>query len=212
MPEYRYTTMKTIRNFILGLSVSLLFISCAKLPIQSVDAIDIMIAEGKRMHELNIALVNEMFHLKRETIDNFIKNEYTPNFINVFTSKIPPNTDLKAELPNMLKSIIPVINARRDSMQSALEINRIKLITKLGEDYNDYSIVSIELKSLMVSAIKVDEARKKFFEEVKTYSKGKIDMNAIDGSLDKFILNSGSVSDGLLKLNESFDNIINSKK
>lgn len=204
--------MQMFKYFSGAVAIFLLFISCAKLPIQSVDAVDIMISEGKRMHELNIALVNEMFLLKKQAIDNFIKNDFIPAYTNNFISKIPPDIDVKAELPNMLKSIVPVINARRDSMQSALEMNRIKLITKLGEDYNDYSLMSIELKSLIVSTIKVDDARKKFFEEIKTYSKSKIDLNAIDSSLDKFILSSGSVSEGLLKLNESFDNIINPKK
>ena len=187
----------------------LLIASCAKLPIQSLNLIDAISTEGKRMHQINLSMANKMFNEKRERIDEFIKNEYTPKFIEEFTKKIPTGTDLTNEMPNMMKSIIPKIMERRDAMQSALEINRIKVIEKLDQDYKEYELACRDLRHLLESAIKVDSERKQLLQKTQELTGNKIDFDQIGGQIDKFISNSGDLGQNINSLNDGVNNILN---
>ena len=100
----------------LVLAMAILFASCARIPIQSIDLVTIIHDEGERMHQLNTALTNNLFTEKRTKIDDFIRLEYTPNFIGEFTARIPENIDVKQELPGILASMIPVINEQIKTM------------------------------------------------------------------------------------------------
>ena len=193
--------------------VFLLFVivlsSCAKLPVHTITLTEAVIDEGKRMHELNLVLINKMFAEKRDKIDIFIKNEYTPKFLEEFRSRIPEGTNYEEEFPNMIESIIPKINSRRDMMQSALENQRIKIITKMNADYKAFEEASMELKSLVESAVKVNEERKKAFQKVKGLTGNKIDLNQIETELDEFIIKSGDVSGNINNLNNSINSLLN---
>lgn len=183
--------------------------SCAKLPIQTISLTDAIIDEGKRMHDINISLLNKMFDGKREKIDVFIKNEYTPKYLEEFNAMIPSGTDYKEEFPDMIQSIIPQINSRRDMMQSALESQRIKLITKLNSDYKSFEEASIELKKLIESAVKVNKERKKVFQQINNMTQNRIDLNQIETELDKFIIKSGDISGNINELNNSINSLLN---
>ncbi|MBN2174004.1 MAG: hypothetical protein JW731_07730 [Bacteroidales bacterium] len=194
--------------FLLIISV-IIAVSCAKIPLESLTLADSLTNEGSRMHQLNIALINKMFAEKRQKIDEFITMEYTPQYIKNFTQAIPPDADIKEELPEILNSIIPEINSRRDMMQSALEDQRIKLVTKLGQDYAVYLSGSNELRKLLESNVQVDKERKEFFDSVKGMTNDKIDLNKVEDALDGFITDSGDVSASILDLNETINSIIN---
>ena len=182
--------MKTIVYLII-----LMFLSaCAKMPIESVTLTESIMNEGQRMHELNISLLNKMFLEKSAAIDVFIKEEYTPAYLENFKKYIPEDIDVEAELPGMLEAIIPEINDRRDMMQVALESQRLKLIEKLNQDYKMYEEAATELKNLVESAVKVNEERKNAYEKAANLTGGKVDLNQIETELDNFILKAGDIS------------------
>ena len=183
--------------------------SCATIPPQSISLTDAIIDEGQRMHELNITLLNKMFKEKRERVDLFIENEYTPKFLDEFKSRIPAGVDVEAELPNILKSLIPQINKRRDDMQSALEEQRIKLVTKLEQDYKVYRNATSELKELLKSAVKVTKARQDIFDRAKELTNNRIDLNQVENAIDSFIIDAGNVGENVIKLNDNINSIIN---
>jgi len=206
MPKYlNYNEMRKI----IYLICLLIFTSCAKLPIQTLTLTDAISNEGKRMHELNLILLNKMFSDKSEKIDSFIKIDYTPKYLQNFITHIPEGTDFKKEFSNMIQSIIPQINSRRDKMQSALETQRIKLVTKLNDDYRLYEEGSIKLRALIESGIKVNQERNKVFEQVKGLTQNKIDLNQIETELDKFILKSGDVAGNINELNSTINQLLN---
>jgi hypothetical protein len=196
-----------IRLFFFG--VIILFASCAKLPIQSVTLVESIMAEGKRMHSINKSLVNDFFNEKRNKIDEFIRKDYTPKYIEEFTKKIPNDVDIKAELPGIILSIIPKINERRDAMQNALEQNRIKILEKLNQDYDEYEIACIELKQLLESAVKVDDIRKKVLNKTSELTQNKLDFGQLEGTINGFITNSGDFSQSLINLNEGVNKLLN---
>ena len=199
-----------MKSLIYILVLTFIFYSCsATIPPQSITLSDAISEEGKRMHQLNLALLNKMFKDKRESIDTFIKNDYTKTYLDDFRSKIPEGTDIDAELSGILKAAMKEINAQRDMMQSALENQRIKLVTKLETDYKAYEEASANLRRLLESAVKLDEENKKLYSQVSELSGNRIDLNKVENSIDEFILNAGDVSQRILKLNESIDSIIN---
>jgi hypothetical protein len=184
--------------------------SCAKMPIETLTLTDAVINEGKRMHQLNSELLNKMFKEKKERIDIFMRDEYTPQYIDNFKSLVPDTTNYKQEFANMMKSIIPVINTRRDNMQSALENQRIKVMTKLDEDYRVFLEASMALRNLIESNIKVNEERRKAFEQVSELTQNKIDLNKIEAELDKYILQAGDIGGNVIDMNNALNNSINS--
>lgn len=193
----------------LVLTMAILFASCARIPIQSINLVTIIHDEGERMHQLNTALTNNLFAEKRQKIDDFIRLEYTPKFIGEFTARIPENIDVKQELSGILASMIPVINERRDAMQGALELNRIKVIDKLNADFKDYEDACNELKILLASAIKVDEERKKLEQQATGLTGNKIDFEKLEMTLDEFIQDSGDWGQNISNLNENVNALLN---
>lgn len=190
----------TILLFILG--------SCARIPASSVELTDMLIAEGERMHRLNITLVNKMFDEKQKNLDEFIENEYLPKFIEEFTSNIPEGTDLESELPAILLALVPEVTSRRNAMHRALEEQRVKLITKLDEDFDNFRLASLELRNLLNSAVRVDEERSAMYAKVSELSGGKIDLDKMEHVLDNFIIEAGDLSEKAIKLNEEINSII----
>lgn len=184
-------------------------VGCATIPPLSINLTDAISEEGKRMHQLNVVLLNKMFKEKRERIDNFIKNEYTPKYLEEFKKRIPEGVNVDAELPNILAEAIPEINSRRDMMQSALENQRIKLVAKLEEDFKTYEDAALKLRKLLESSVKLDEEKQKFISQIRELSGNKIDFNKVENSINGFILDSGDVSQNILKLNNSINSIIN---
>ncbi len=194
---------------VLIFAISFLFVSCAKIPIQSISLLNNIQDEGKRMHALNISLTNKIFSEKRNKIDEFIRKEYTPKMVAEFTQKIPDNIDIKAELPKIIASILPKINARRDSMQSVLESNRIKILDKLNEDFLFYDSACIEMQNLLSSAIKLEYERKKIIAQATSISKNSIDFEKLEGTIDRFVQGSGDFGKDIVNLNESVNGILN---
>lgn len=192
------------------LLILILITSCAKMPIESITLTESIINEGQRMHELNVSLLNKMFLDKSESIDVFIKDEYTPAFLENFKKRIPPETDIEEELPRMLQAIVPKINGRRDMMQNALESQRLKLIEKLNLDFKMYEEATTELRNLIESAVKVNEERRKAYEKAANLTGGKIDLNQIETELDNFILKSGDISSDAGTIISGLDSKINS--
>jgi hypothetical protein len=201
--------MAKLKQLISLLLVAAFVTGCATIPPQSIHLTDAISEEGKRMHQLNLALLNKMFKEKRERIDNFIKNEYTPKYLEEFNQRIPEDVNVNAELPNILAATIPEINSRRDMMQSALENQRIKLIRKLEDDFKSFEDAALKLRNLLESAVKLNDEMQKIYSQISSLSDNKIDMNKVENSINDFILDSGDVSQNILKLNETINSMIN---
>lgn len=196
-----------MKKLILAL-VALMVVSCAKLPIESVTLANAVVTEGKRMHDLNMSLIDQMFREKREKIDLYIKNEYTPLYLTEFQKRIPAGTDLQKEFPSILQYIIPEINSRRDSLQLALETQRIRIVTKLNQDYSIFSEAATSLTTLVASGVKVNEERAKLYDRIKSVSDNKLDINKINTKLDEFVQVSGNVGAKISSLNSAVGEII----
>ncbi|WP_340110987.1 hypothetical protein [Maribellus mangrovi] len=199
--------MKPFKLFFLF--IILTFFSCVRLPVQTITLTETLIEESSRMHELNLLLINKMFEEKRERIDDFITLKYIPEYLENFQDNVPEEIDYEEEFMVMVQSIIPVITERRNMMQSALETQRIKIITKLNNDYKEFENASSKLKSLIESGVNVNQQRIAAFEDIKNLTNNKIDLNQLENEIDKFIVKGGEISNNINELDSTINSILN---
>ncbi len=188
--------------------------SCARLPVQSVALTDALQTEGERMHKMNVLFLNRIFDGKRQTIEKFIKEEYTPMVVAEFTKSVEerfPEMDYKKRFPDLFNLLSPRINKRRDSLITALELQKEKLVDKLNADYSVYNTAAIELKNLLASNAKVNQQREQIFNQIKTLSNNRLDFNSIDEALDRFIHTGGSVANNINLLNNLIHQTLTNK-
>lgn len=188
--------------------ISITLMSCARVPIQAVQLSDALKDEAERMHQLNLALIDKIFQEKTYLINEFITNEYTPAYLENFKSKLPANTDFKADFADMMQAIYPKINARKDSLTSVLNEQKAGIVNKLNLDYKAYSDAYSEMQNLLRSASKLNEQRADAFGQIKSLSGNRIDVENIDKALNKFITDAGSVGDKSVLLTNTLNSLL----
>ena len=184
------------------IAICFIISSCAKLPVESVALTQYIADEGERMHQLNILLINAKFAEKRVQIDEFIQKEYLPTLLKPAFDALDKDDDPKEVIPVIINLAISKLEARRSQMKEELESVRVQLITKTQENYQDFSQATFELKKLLKSAIKVNEERGKLLDEVKSFSKNKIDLNMLDATFDNYLSKGGKAGELILNMNE----------
>ena len=184
------------------------FSACARLPIESLDLLSAIKAEGERMHKLNVVLVDKLYAQKRAAVDSFIQYEYTPKFMAEFSKRVPDGTDYKKELPGMLTAASRNINKRRDAMQMALESSRIEVMRQLQSDHLVFIKACNELNRLLASHIKVQEQQRALLQQSAGLVKQPIDFNRLEQTLDGFIVDAANWTDHLASFQKDIDTII----
>ncbi|MEO0310775.1 MAG: hypothetical protein RIQ89_432 [Bacteroidota bacterium] len=196
-----------IYNCLLGICV-LYTISCAKIPTQSVQLASTLQAQGAKMNELNIALINALFAEKKTQVNNFIEKEYTPTVIDKFFKKLPNQTFTKAETASIVEALLPEINKQKEDMLQSLELNRVKLITKINNEYIYFVTGSDALKNLLASASKLEENNKALGLYADKATGGKLNITEITKALDKLVNSAGDIGTKINTLNTDIQLII----
>lgn len=186
----------------------MLFFGCAKIPSQSVDLSTALKEEGFRMHQMNITLVNYAFDEKKHMVNEFIANEYAPAFTANFMKLLPPDTDVKREMPEIIAAINPRIDATRDSLLGALHLQKTAIIQQLNADYQAFDQAFSALHALLSSAAKLNAARASVYDDLKKLSNNKIDLPKINNALNQFITGTGAISERALLLTTTIQSIL----
>jgi len=152
------------------------------------------------MHTLNVSLINQLYANRKEQINSFITNTYTPALLNNFSKNLPDSLNYKEELPNILKSIIPIINKKKDSMQSILDTEQKQLITKLNANYTTFSVAGTSLQNLINSAVKLKTAEKSIMTSVESLTNGNVNISNTENQLDSLLIQSGNSFSKLLEI------------
>lgn len=185
---------------IISLVIIVCFLSCASLPNATSSLSKNVIDEGDAMHQLNISLVNQLFDEKRERLNTFITNKYTPAIIKKYQSLLPQNVDYKEELPNIIGAIIPVINRKRDSLQDLLLKQQQQIVTNLNTNFISYAKATASLQNLINSAVKVKNAEENALSGINQLTGSKINFKQIEGKLDSILNKTGLGMNKLLKV------------
>ncbi len=192
-------------------SFSLLINSCApKLPPQAVSLMQQISNEVDRMHKLNLAYVNKAFSEKMEDVNVFIEKEYTPEMIRNIQKQIAGvNIDMNKEWPSVIQKLSPQISATKDSLQKALVENRIRIITKLNDDYNILKQACDAELNLLSSAVKLSETNKQVLNGlISKISGNKLDASKLEQALNGYLQKGSSVAGMILNLQENINTIL----
>ncbi|WP_160131564.1 hypothetical protein [Kordia antarctica] len=192
--------MKLIIKSILIMFVAVSITACASIPASTVTLSQEVISEADSMHKLNIALVNQLFDERKEKVNDFINNQYIPSFVKNFEAKIPAGVDIKTELPNILKSVMPVISRKRDSLQGLVDAQRTQVITSLNESYTNYQRASSTLQNLISSAVKLKQSETNTLAQIQSLAGTNINVGKIESHLDSLLVKTGSGFDKLLNV------------
>lgn len=192
-----------MKLFIKSIAIILVVISmgaCASIPASTATLSQEVIAEANSMHQLNIALVNKLFDERKDKVNDFINNQYIPSYVENFKSKIPPGVDISSELANILKSVMPVINRKRDSLQGLLDVQRNDMITSLNTNYASYQQASATLQNLISSAVKLKKTEANTLEQIQNLTKTNLNIGKIQSHLDSLLTKTGNGFNKLLNI------------
>ncbi len=169
--------------------------SCARMPIQAVELSHALKDEGQRMHEMNVMLVEYVFNEKKHLVNEFINNEYSPALIENFKALLPPGTDVKKDLVEIMQAINPKIEERRDSLLQVLQQQKHAITQKLNTDYAVYGEAFTAMQNLLASAGKLNAQREGVYANVKALTNNRINLQGIDNALNQFIKGAGTVGE-----------------
>ena len=145
------------------------------------------------MHTLNIALVNQLFEERRDRLNNFITETYTPALIENYQKILPDSINYKEQLPNILKSIIPVINRKKDSLQGVLDTQKEEIITSLNTNYITYTQATTSLQNLIDSTVKLNDTENNAVASIqKLTGTTNIDFKKIEQNIDSTLIKVGN--------------------
>jgi len=183
-------------------SIAMVFVvisinACASIPASTATLSQEVIAEAYSMHQLNIALINKLFEERKGKVDDFMNNQYIPLFVKNLQSKIPAGVDINSELTNILKSVMPVINRKRDSLHNLLDTQRDQMVTSLNTNFTNYQQASATLQNLITSAVKLKQTEANTLNQIQNLSKTNFDIGKIQKHLDSLLIKTG---DGFNKL------------
>ena len=197
--------MKLIIKSVLFTGILVGVISCASIPASTATLSQEVISEANAMHKLNIALVNQLFDERKDKVNDFINNQYIPKFIKNFEAKIPATVDVRAQLPNILKSIMPVINRKRDSLQGLLDTQRNQVITSLNDSYTNYQRASSTLQNLITSAVNLKQSETNTLAQIQSLAGTQINVGGIQNHLDSLLVKTGNGFDKLLNVKSAIN-------
>lgn len=187
----------------------LLATGCARIPVQSVTLSEALRAEGRRMHQMNAQLLSDLFQEKQKAADAFIYGEYLPTYVENFAAKMNDADVNKANLKAIVEALLPELIARRDNIQRALEAQRIKVLEDLDASYAVYDEASSDLRALLHSAVKVNEARSGLVEKAVGLSGARLDLDKLGTTLDAFIARAAKGTESVQGLINALDTDVN---
>lgn len=178
--------MKKSLKYIVILT-SCLLASCVSIPASTTTLTREVIKESDDMHQLNIALVNKLFNERKERIDLFIKNVYTPEVIKNYEKLLPNTLNYKEEMPNIIKSIIPVINNRKDSLQTILSQQKQQILNSLNTNYKTFQTATTSLQNLIESVVKIKSVENKALNSIEKLTGTSLDTQKVKTTIDKLL-------------------------
>lgn len=180
----------------------MLISSCASIPKESVDLMQVVINQNKKAFDLNASLINKLYTDKKQDVDTFIDGDYTREFWKNYRSQIPPGVNIEENITSIIPAVSKEINAQRSEMKKVLETARLETLNLLEQDYVIQKEASTEIKNLLVSATKINEERRAILGRYSSQLNLGFDIDQIENSIDSFILNSGDVGADITRLGQ----------
>ncbi|SEB50238.1 hypothetical protein SAMN04489761_1079 [Tenacibaculum sp. MAR_2009_124] len=161
--------------------------SCASIPEATVTLTQEISSEVDNMHNLNLNLIRQLFNERQQRLHSFINNTYTPKLIKKYQSLLPDSIDYKNNLTEIIGSIIPVIEHKKDSLTDILNQQENTIISKLNQNYSSFSKATNSLQNLISSAARVGNSEKNLISSIDSLTGNKINILKIETDLNNAI-------------------------
>ncbi|MFT4671041.1 MAG: hypothetical protein ACI945_000374 [Pseudohongiellaceae bacterium] len=160
------------------ITVSLLMMACVSIP---PEAPELSAQLGNRISAIeqsNLTLLHRYFDRKKQDVDEFIQNEWVPEFANQFFSEpaiatVWDQVVASGSKQDRLKFILKTspklqqrINQKRVELIHPLEVLEQRIETKLTADYAQAKAINNSITGFLLSASKVVENRDRYLEMV----------------------------------------------
>jgi hypothetical protein len=168
---------KKIHQFIL-ITISLLMTACVSIP---PEAPELSAQLGNRISAIeqsNLTLLHRYFDRKKQDVDEFIQNEWVPEFANQFFAEpaianvwdqVVAGGNKQDRLKFILKTnpkLQQKINQKRVELIQPLEVLEQRIETKLKADYAQAKAINNSITGFLLSASKVVENRDRYLEMI----------------------------------------------
>jgi len=188
------------------------FCGCATIPSEAPELSAELGEKISALEEGNINLLNRFFDLKITEVDNFIQNEWAPDFIeNIFADpKMKENWNIIVDENNSSErskflmitgsKIQEKINSTRLELIQPLDDIRRLLEQNIRHEYNYARSINNSITSFLLSASKVDENRSRYLKliGITDESINKV-INAVDGTVNDLVMKGRNIEDKISK-------------
>jgi len=179
--------------------------SCASIPASTTTLTQEILKQADDMNTLNLSLINQLYATRKEQVNSFITNQYTPALLDNFSKNLPDSLDYKKELPNILTSIVPIINRKKDSIQTILDTEQAQLISQINTNYTAFNTAGASLQNLIDSAVKLKTEEKSVMTAVQNLTNGKVNVSEAETKLDSLLIQSGDTFSKLLEISAALN-------
>ena len=183
-------------NFVWPLVILVAFAlgGCASIPRESVELskeVGMGIAESQRSYT---GLLNAYFASKKQQIDQWIENEYLPEYLSNIQARLKKAGQPATLSPQQLRDVLRDVIVERDQKHTDLENTRLLLLTKSNEHYTLLSQGNAGVTGFLQSMVDVKEATSSATKTIKTASGGKVDIEQIEKKFNDYLKKAGAAS------------------
>jgi PBP1b-binding outer membrane lipoprotein LpoB len=179
--------------------------SCARIPAASVELNQEINREIERLHRLNVAFTQQLFESKKELVRQFIKYEYSPDFIARSLSALKAaGYHVEDSLETVVYQLSMQINERESGMIRQLEAARDSTLQALDMEYQLVMTAGNEMQRFLKSAASVEKERKEIYALTNQIMNQRFDLRHFEQQLNQLVLKAGEGSSQFMKINEAF--------
>lgn len=203
--------MIIMKKFAASILITMIITGCASVPKESVELNNIIGQALTKQHESQVSLVNQYFALKRERIDEFIQQTYTPKIIE--NARIAMKNDGKKDFDNQgVIELLKIVLKKQLAMQKELEESRLFILEKIEQDYLEVALGNKAITQLLQSLVSVQESKQNFVRVIETTTNNKLDLSTIDSTIENFLQQTKNDSSTTVKLLNTFKSLLEGKK
>lgn len=211
MSQYQYGFPRPNFVWILALLMAFALGGCASVPKEAVELskeVGKGIAESQRSYT---GLLNTYFASKRQQVDQWIENEYLPEYLSNIQAGLKKAGQPAILSPQQLRDVLHDVIAERDQKHADLENARLLLLTKSNEHYALLSQGNAGVTGLLQSMVDVKEATSSAAQTIKTVSGGKVDWEQIEKKFNGYLKNAGAASAKATNLHDTIKSALEKK-
>ena len=127
--------------------------------------------------------------------------------IKKYEALLPENIDYKKELPNIIESIVPVVNRKKDSILAILKDQNTSIVNQLNTNFNTYTKATISLQNLIKSAVKIKTVENDALASIEKLTGTTNDVSKVKSTIETFLDKSGNDLGELLKIKNQLTKI-----